>query len=238
MRILVTRPEDDAAQQASALAARGHEVVLAPLLRIEMEQPSLDLDNVQAVIVTSRNALRALSTHPQKEAVLQLPVFAVGEATARAASDMGFLEIAVGPGDGAGLAEVILEGAVPLKGALLHLSGKDLAFDFASALLDYELRRAVMYRAVPATVLPGEVPQLLREGKLDSAILMSPRTAATFVSLLSRHDALEPAARLICYCLSEAVAEAARPLGARLRVPGKPREEDILALIDAEAASS
>ncbi len=237
MRLLVTRPEDDAALQAAALTSRGHEVFLAPLLQIEMERPPLDLENVQAVIVTSRNALRALERHPQKDALLQLPVFAVGEATARAANGMGFREIAVGPGNGAGLAEVIRDGAEPVRGALLHLSGEDLAFDLAAALPDYELRRAVMYRAVPAEALPGKIPQLVREGKLDGAILMSPRTAATFVSLLRGHDLLAPAARLICYCLSEAVAEAASPLGADLRVPGKPREEDILALIDAEAAS-
>ena len=237
MRLLVTRPEDDAALQAAALTSRGHEVFLAPLLQIEMERPPLDLENVQAVIVTSRNALRALSGHPQKDAVIQLPVFAVGEATARAAVDMGFLEVAVGPGNAAGLAQVICDASEPRQGTLLHLSGEDIAFDLAAALPDYELRRAVMYRAVPADELPSEVQQLLKDGKLDAAILMSPRTAATFVSLLRGHDLLEPAARLICYCLSEAVAEAASPLGADLRVPGKPREEDILALIDAEAAS-
>ena len=237
MRLLVTRPEDDAAAQAAALKARGHEIVLAPLLQIEVERPQLDLDNVQAVIVTSRNALRALARHPQKIEVLERPIYAVGEATARAAVDMGFLEVAVGPGNAAGLAQVICDASEPRQGALLHLSGEDLAYDLASALPDYELRRVVMYRAVPANELPGEIPQLLRDGKLDAAILMSPRTAATFISLLRRHDVLEPGARLICYCLSEAVAEAASPLGADLRVPGKPREEDILALIDAEAAS-
>jgi uroporphyrinogen-III synthase len=238
MRLLVTRPEDDASLQAAALTARGHEIVLAPLLQIWFEQPPLDLDGLQAVIVTSRNALRALERHPQKKEVLELPIYAVGEATARAAVDMGFLEVAVGSGNAAGLAQVICDATEPGRGALLHLSGEDLAFDLASALPDYELRRAVIYRAVAAKELPGEIPQLLREGKLDGAILMSPRTATTLVSLLRRHDVLEPAARLICYCLSKAVAEAASPLGAVLRVPGKPREEDILALIDAEAASS
>ena len=237
MRLLVTRPEDDAAAQAAALTARGHDVLLAPLLQIEMQQPRLDLDNVQAVIVTSRNALRALSGHPQKDAVIQRPAFAVGETTARAASDMGFTEIAVGPGNGAGLAEVIRDSAEPVQGALLHLSGEDVAFDLAAALPVYELRRAVMYRAVAADELPGEIPQRLKDGKVDGVILMSPRTAETFVSLLRRHGLLEPGARLICYCLSEAVAEAASPLGADLRVPAKPREEDILALIEAEAAS-
>ena len=35
MRLLVTRPEPDNARTAAALRAKGHEVVLAPLLHIE-----------------------------------------------------------------------------------------------------------------------------------------------------------------------------------------------------------
>ena len=35
MRLLVTRPEPEGGRTAARLRARGHEVVLAPLLRIE-----------------------------------------------------------------------------------------------------------------------------------------------------------------------------------------------------------
>src|SRR5690606_34319874 len=70
MRVLVTRPEPDARQEADALRARGYEPVLAPLLDIEfLKGVSLDLDGAQAVVITSRNALRALADHPQREAV-------------------------------------------------------------------------------------------------------------------------------------------------------------------------
>jgi uroporphyrinogen-III synthase len=67
---------------------------------------------------------------------------------------------------------------------------------------------------------------------------MSPRTARTFAGLLSEAGALTEAKRLVCYCLSEAVAEAVVPLGFAARVAPKPREQDVLALVDSEAASS
>ena len=65
MRLLVTRPEPDATRQAERLAARGHEPVLAPLLahRAGNRNVPLELDGAQALIVTSRNALRALASH-------------------------------------------------------------------------------------------------------------------------------------------------------------------------------
>ena len=94
MRLLVTRPEPDATRQAELLAARGHEPVLAPLLAIESAtNVPIELDGAQALIVTSRNALRALASHRDVAALLQLPLFAVGEATAKAATELGFTTV-------------------------------------------------------------------------------------------------------------------------------------------------
>jgi uroporphyrinogen-III synthase len=241
MRLLVTRPELDAMRQVERLAARGHEAVLAPLLAIETatEMP-LELDGAQALIVTSRNALRALATHRELAASLQLPLFAVGEATAKAAAELGFTRVTSGPGTGEGLAQLIADALDPDAGALVHLAGETVAFDLKSALQakGFTLRQPVLYRAVAATRLPESVLTLLNEGKLDGVILMSPRTAAIFAALVVRHEALTQASRLDCYCLSAAVAQAVEPLKARTIVAARPSEEDILALLDSEAASS
>jgi len=96
----------------------------------------------------------------------------------------------------------------------------------------------VLYRAVPAEQLPARVLSLLKAGELDGAILLSPRTARTFAALIDKHGAVTQGRRLVCYCLSQAVAEVLAPLGFGVRVASKPREEDVLALVDSEAASS
>jgi uroporphyrinogen-III synthase len=96
----------------------------------------------------------------------------------------------------------------------------------------FKVGQPVLYRAVPATRLPESVVSLLNGGKLDGVILMSPRTAAIFAALVVRADALTQAARLDCYCLSAAVAQAVEPLKARAIVAVRPSEEDILALLD------
>jgi uroporphyrinogen-III synthase len=241
MRILVTRPEPDATSQAERLAARGHEPVLAPLLPIESATDvPLELDGAQALIVTSRNALRALASHRDLAASLRLPLFAVGEATAKAATDLGFTKVTSGPGTGEGLSRLIADALSPSAGALVHLAGETVAFDLKSALQTkgLALRQPVLYRAVAATRLPESVLSLLNASKLDGVILMSPRTAAIFAALMVRHGALTQASRLDCYCLSAAVAQAVEPLKARAIVAAGPYEEDILALLDSKAASS
>ena len=241
MRLLVTRPEPDATRQAEILAARGHEPVLAPLLLIEpATDVSLDLDGAQALIVTSRNALRALASHPDRAAALRLPLFAVGEATAKAATELGFAKVTAGPGTGEDLSRLIAGTLDPKAGALVHLAGETVAFDLKSAL------QAKGFTAQATCPLSGgsgdeasrSVLSLLNAGRLDGVVLMSPRTAAIFAALVVRHDAVTQASRLDCYCLSAAVAQAVEPLKARAIVAARPREEDILALISPEAASS
>ena len=103
MRILVTRPEPDAQAQAETLAARGHEAVLAPLLIVEtIPRAALGLDGAQAVIVTSRNTLRALAGHAEREQAFRLPLFAVGEASALKAMKVGFADVTAGTEQRAG----------------------------------------------------------------------------------------------------------------------------------------
>lgn len=241
MRLLVTRPEPDATRQAEILAVRGHQPLVVPLLLIEpVTDVPLDLGNAQALVVTSRNALRALASHPDRAAALRLPLFAVGEATAKAATELSFTKVTAGAGTGEALSRQIADTLEPKAGTLVHLAGDSIAFDLKSALeaKGFSLKQPVIYRAVAATRLPESALSLLNAGKLDGVVLMSPRTAAIFAALVVRHDALTQASRLHCYCLSAAVAQAVEPLKANTIVAARSSEEELLALIDSEAASS
>jgi uroporphyrinogen-III synthase len=239
MRVLVTRPKPDAVYEAEQIAARGHQPVLAPLLDIEFCKAALPLAGAYGLIVTSRNALRALAVHPDSATASMLPLYAVGGATAEAAWDLGFAEVTAGPGTAKGLAALIMRDVAPEWGPLVHLAGDTLAFDLAAALgaHGFTVRRAVLYRAVPAKALPPEAVALIASGRPKRVVLMSPQTASTFAALIAKHGLVTQARSLVCYCLSEAVAEAVTPLGCEIRVAAHPREEDILALLDAETAS-
>jgi uroporphyrinogen-III synthase len=241
MRLLVTRPEPDAHRQGEVLAARGHDVMLSPLLAIEaMPDVDLGLDGARALIATSRNALRALASHPELAAAIRLPLFAIGETTAREAEGVGFGVVTTAAGTGEMLARLIADTLDPSDGPLVHLAGETVAFDLKSALAakGFTVKQPVLYRAVAAPALSEEAIFRLTAGDIDGVILMSPRTAAIFADIVRRHGAVTQASRLICYCLSAAVAQAVRPLGATTIVAAEPREEELLALISTEAASS
>lgn len=215
--------------------ALGHEPVRAPLLEIEfLNDVPLNLDGAQALVITSRNALRALGTHPERDKAVELPLFAVGEATAWAARQLGFTEVTIGPGTGAGLPPIICTEVHPDHGPLVHIGAEKVAFDLKGALEEdgFELRRVVLYRSHPVEELSDDVVDALKRGDIDGVLLLSPRTARAFARLVQRYGLVTQVKGLVCYCLSKAIAEAVTPLGVDARVPQYAREEDLMALLE------
>src|SRR5436309_14101233 len=97
-RALVTRPRADAMALAEALAARGIEAIVEPLLDIHYrDEPAPELAGVQAVLCTSANGVRALARLSAERAI---PLLAVGEATAARARTEGFVEVESAGGAG------------------------------------------------------------------------------------------------------------------------------------------
>src|SRR3954463_595353 len=91
LRALVTRPRAEAGGLADALATRGIEAIVEPMLDIHYRDgPAPDLAGVQAVLCTSANGVRALA---RLSAERERPLFAVGESTAGRARAEGFVRI-------------------------------------------------------------------------------------------------------------------------------------------------
>ena len=68
MRLLVTRPEPNAERTAAVLRARGHDVVAAPILRIEtLADAALGHGPWAAILLTSTNAASAIARHPRRD---------------------------------------------------------------------------------------------------------------------------------------------------------------------------
>ncbi|MDX1711078.1 MAG: uroporphyrinogen-III synthase, partial [Rhodovibrionaceae bacterium] len=158
MHVVITRPREDADDLAADVAARGHEPVLAPLLEIELVRPAggdLEgtLSGVQALAFTSSNGVRAAA---HLNLPRQLPVFAVGDATAQSAEAAGFRQVESASGDAAALARLIRRRLDSRDGPVLHLSGEAIAGRLAEDLQasGFALRRVIGYRAQPVQRLP------------------------------------------------------------------------------------
>lgn len=209
MRILVTRPQPDAQTTAQLLRARGHDVLVAPLLQIvpDVDTPALDLAGMQAVLITSANGLRALAAATP---VRTVPVLAVGDASAAAARHEGFVQVASASGDVTSLAALVRETLDPGAGKLLHVAGSVTAGDLSGDLAQsgFEVEKLALYRAETPETLPEPVRIALENREIDAVALYSPRSAKVFVELVARAGIDDCLQAVTAYCLSTAVAEA------------------------------
>ena len=102
MAVLVTRPQPENDATAAALRAKGFDVLQAPMLRFEPVSFHDDRDaRYDAVIVTSASALRVTGSNAALNRLLDLPLFAVGAATADAARRVGFGHVTLAEGGAA-----------------------------------------------------------------------------------------------------------------------------------------
>lgn len=242
MKILLTRPRADAEELAELLDARGHEVLLEPLLEIVAVpgEPVVASDS-QALLFTSANGVRALLARNAGDisALRHLPVYTVGDATGRAAKEAGFAEVVSASGDVKALASLVASRVRPEAGPLLHVAASDVAGDLTGLLgaQGFTVTRAVLYEAKKAEALSAETAGALRRGEIPVALFFSPRTAAAFVALAGAADLAPALGRTTAVCLSAAVADAIDDLpGAAswrdILTAAEPTQESLLSALD------
>ena len=234
MRLLVTRPAEDAKPLADALKAQGHDVLIQPLLDIRFRTDApLDLAGAQALLVTSANGLRALVQRPEVTAARALPLLAVGPTSSALAWQAGFRQVHEAGGDVTALARLAEDTCRPDQGVLVHIAGSVVAGDLKGLLekAGFTVRRAVLYDAAPAAALAGEVKTVLAAGAVDGVLLFSQRTARTFAELVRDADLAGRLSGVTAYCLSLAVADALPDLGFRdVLVAEAPTQQAMLML--------
>lgn len=232
MRLLVTRAAGEAETLAQILKAAGHRPVIYPLTEIELLAPGVERWEVfDAIVVTSRNALRALARDADP-AMLARPLIAVGPGTAALAREHGFRRVLEGPGTARQLPAFIAANGFGQGSRIFYASGEDVAFDLAGALgaVGCAVETCVVYRAKPVKTLAADVAHDLATGELDGVILMSPRTATLYRRLLEAHG-ITPHASIMHLCLSERVADALKDLGVPTATPPQPDLGAMLAQI-------
>ena len=240
MAILVTRPHPDDETTAAGLRARGFEVLRAPMLRFEPAAFHEDADaDYGAVIVTSANALRGIEAQLKASRLLKLPLFAVGEHTASAASAIGFGHVIVAKGGAASLRDLVVASvkakALKKSRPLLYLAGADLARDLAGELGErgFTVVTQTTYRMIPLSNLPRETCDAFAANQVEAVLHYSRRSARAFLESIRAAGVEISALSIPQYCISAGVASVVRDAGAtQVVVAASPDENALFALLD------
>ncbi len=241
MRVLITRPEREATTLAAALSERGHAPVIAPLFHLQILRPpagfSAALAAAQAILLTSANGARALAEASDQRG---RPILAVGDTTASTAEGLGFSAVASASGDGLALADMVRRELDPKSGPLVHVSGADIALDFAEALKadGFEVHRFALYEAREETALPDSARAAIEGRALDAATFFSPRAADLFVRLVQEPGVSSALANVTAIAISPAAAAPLKTLPFKAVVAAtRPTRQAVLDEIDRLAAT-
>lgn len=220
-RVWITRAKPGAARTAARLRDMGFEPIVAPLLAIKhLTPPVPDLAPFAALAFTSVNGVAAFSAlTPRRD----LPVFAIGDATAQAAYDAGFADVRSASGDLHALARLIA-GAIA-DAAVLVPQAEIPAGDFTAALTaararNVSIQSLTVYRAIETS---AETPTLF-----DAVLIHSPRAGHALAK--RGHDAL---AHAVLACISPAAAAPLVALGLTPVVAKSPDETSLLMILNA-----
>jgi uroporphyrinogen-III synthase len=227
MRLIITRPAEDAGPLKSKLEGMGHSVVIAPLLRI-VARPGVQVakKNYQLICATSANAVKHACV---SQTLKELPVFTVGPQSLAAARAAGFTRAEARGGDVHGLAAHIIATFGPAIGPVLYLAGAETSSDLRNILATsgFQVDKVIVYDAVI------QAPEGIAHdvAGADGVLLYSPRSARIWVDLTAKPELETAAAKPIYFCLSDNVARVL-PSNWQKRVAKTPDEAAMLALLD------
>jgi uroporphyrinogen-III synthase len=234
MRLVLTRPQEDSERSAVALRAHGHDVLVAPLMRVETIEAALR-PHWGAIVITSANAATAIASHPVHAQIVKLPVYAVGKRSADAARAAGFTDVTTAGGDLRDLLRIIAAHRPDAAAPLLYLAGEDRAGDLIGDLAMHGVAAelAVIYRAVTAP-FPPDLIVALKAGAIDGVLHFSKRSADNFVDGAAQAGVTKQALGIRHFCLSAQIAAPLKAAGAAdIVVARRPDEAALLASIEA-----
>ncbi|WAJ27495.1 uroporphyrinogen-III synthase [Antarcticirhabdus aurantiaca] len=229
--VLVLREEDSARRTADLLRRRGHAPVCLPLERIEATGEPPPPGAWSGFCITSAHAVAPLAGRFASD---PRPVFAVGEASAKAALDAGFPAVLAGRGAAEDLGADVLAHLGAGGGPLLYAAGEPRTGTLEAGLQAAGLgfRAWDVYRTV-ALEPRAEAFAASGAARANAVLVLSVGQATGLLRLFHRLPGTGPGA-LLFLCLSPRIAAALGPLGAgRTRVPAAPRLDALLDLVDA-----
>ena len=189
--LLITRPQPDADILAKKLYDIGYDCLVDPLLHIENISTNLEKINwreFQALVFTSAAGVRSFSHTPCH--TKDLPLFAVGDATAQAAYDLGFERVTSAGKDIESLIELLISSLSPNKGKIFYGSGHIWRGNLIEHLQahGFKGKQEILYKAHAAKSLSLATQHSFMAKKISHVLFFSPRTARIFTEILDKCD--------------------------------------------------
>jgi uroporphyrinogen-III synthase len=228
-KVLVTRPGSDAEETEMELLKAGYQVVKDPILAIEPRSwVSPEWEKVDAIIITSKNALAGFAGHAMPK---HKPYYVVGERTSQALRKLGLIHITGTVERSDELPALIRLQHKPPNIRFVHLTAAHShnAFYDVMKTEGYAIDTFVIYEAVAAKELQAETVRALKEKEIDAVTFFSARSAEIFQDHALAAGLGKTLKTLDAICISDFVAGSCDDgLWRSVRAASRPTQKHLL----------
>lgn len=187
---MITRPEPGLSETVNQVQTLGWKALSLPLMKIKpLEVTFTPLDNIQAILFTSRQAVSSSVDQfiRQKIDYRFLPAFTVGDITAKDTLNAGFMEVISAHKDAEALSILIQQKLSPSDGKLLFPVGKGQGRSLISVLRQkkFEIIDKEVYEVFSVDHFNHYFMAKLQEKEIVSILFFSSQTAQYFINLLN-----------------------------------------------------
>ena len=228
MHIVITRPKEDSIQLFKNLNKLGHMTTHLPVIKIKkIETKKINLENYDAVIFTSSNAIKFMNVEKFN---LKIKCFCVGRSTELAAKQIGFINTFSSEGTVDSLIELIIRTVDTKSGKLLYLSSEFISKDLDQNLVKegYLVDRISNYTSIPVETIDEKVLSFIKKNPPDVFFIYSSNSAKNLFNLLNKYSLLNVVTHSHLMCISEKVLLVLKQIKWKKMFVFSPGEEEFI----------
>ena len=208
MNILITRPLIDSEDLMGKLFSLGHKIIHIPTLKISPVKTELiDMNQYDALIFTSANAIRNLKVLNKEKNKL---CFCVGSITEKIARQLGYHNTLSAGGTVNALKNLILNSnQINEKSKIAYFCGDNITYDLDSELKreGLNISKVINYKSEKITDLNNQNKEIITNHSPDIIFIYSMRSGESFMEIVRNHSLYPLMTGSKVMCISEKVAK-------------------------------
>ena len=208
MNIILTRPLNDAENLMQELFNLGHKIIHIPTLKIKSANlEKIDIENFNALVFTSSNAVKNLSIKGEKK---NIKCFCVGSVTEKIARLNGFTKTISASGNVNALKNLILNTKELKKNdKLAYICGDQITLELDKELgrEGFRVKKFINYFSEKITSLNDANIDLIKKYPPNVIFVYSLRSAESFNSIVANYSLAPMMTQSIVMCISKKIVD-------------------------------
>ena len=208
MNIILTRPLNDTENLMQELFNLGHKIIHIPTLKIKSANlEKIDIENFNALVFTSSNAVKNLSIKGEKK---NIKCFCVGSVTEKIARLNGFTKTISASGNVNALKNLILNTKELKKNdKLAYICGDQITLELDKELgrEGFRVKKFINYFSEKITYLNDANIDLIKKYPPNVIFFYSLRSAESFNSIVANYSLAPMMTQSVVMCISKKIAD-------------------------------